>query len=131
MKLTEHFKDFLDDTVNLNMTRLDQLESSVSAIKDFIRASEWKPRVKHFTEQGSWAHRTIIKPVEEKAFDADLVVMVEAVADWDARTYLTTLRAIFADSGTYKDKVRRFSHCITIEYAGERKIDIVPCIVDR
>jgi hypothetical protein len=131
MKLTEHFKAFLDDTVNLNATRLEQLESSVGTIKDFIEAAEWKPRVKYFTEQGSWAHRTIIRPVEDKAFDADLVVMLESVPDWEARDYLTTLRAIFADHGTYKDKVRRFSHCITIEYAGERKIDIAPCVVGR
>lgn len=131
MKLTEHFKDFLDDTVNLNTSRLEQLESSVSAIKDFVRTSEWKPRVKYFTEQGSWAHKTIIKPVENNAFDADLLVMVEPVSGWDASAYLTSLRAIFADSGIYKDKVRRYSHCITIEYAGERKIDVAPCVVNR
>jgi hypothetical protein len=45
--------------------------------------------------------------------------------------YLSTLRAIFANHGTYEDKVRAYSHCITIEYAGERKIDIAPCVIDR
>lgn len=131
MKLTEHFKDFLSDTVNINDTRLEQLESSVESIKSFIRNSDWKPRVKYFTEQGSWAHRTIIKPIEDKAFDADLLVMVAPVTDWGAKEYLTSLRSLFAASGTYKDKVRRYSHCVTIEYAGERRIDIAPCVVDR
>lgn len=131
MKLTDHFKDFLDDTVNLNATRLDQLESSVGSIKDFIKGAEWKPRVKYFTEQGSWAHRTIIKPVEDKAFDADLLVMIAPVDGWDAGTYLTSLHSVFAASGLYKDKVKLYSHCVTIEYAGERKIDIAPCVVDR
>ncbi|WP_139826138.1 nucleotide-binding domain-containing protein [Derxia lacustris] len=31
----------------------------------------------------------------------------------------------------YEDKVCHFSHCATIEYAGERKIDIAPCVVNR
>lgn len=131
MKLTEHFNDFLDSTVNINATRLEQLDSNVGALKDFIRAAEWKPRVKYFTEQGSWAHQTIIKPVADKAFDADLLVIVEAVQGWEPRTYLTSLRAVFAESALYVEKVRRFSHCITIEYAGERKVDIAPCVVGR
>ena len=32
---------------------------------------------------------------------------------------------------TYEGKVRRYSHCATIEYAGERKIDVAPCVVNR
>lgn len=131
MKLVDHFQDFLADTVNINDTRLEQLEASVDAIKGFIRASDWEPSVKYFTEQGSWAHHTIIKPVEGKAFDADLIVMVEHVDGWDARQYLTSLRAVFAASGIYEDKVTRYSHCVTIEYAGVRRIDVAPCVVDR
>lgn len=131
MKLVDHFRDFLADTVNINDTRLELLESSVEAIKNFIRASEWEPSLKYFTEQGSWAHRTIIKPVEGKAFDADLLVMIDHVDGWDARKYLTTLRAVFAASGIYGDKVTRYSHCVTIEYAGERRIDVAPCVVGR
>jgi hypothetical protein len=30
-----------------------------------------------------------------------------------------------------KNKLDRFSHCVTINYVGERKVDIVPCVVDR
>ena len=100
MKLVDHFRDFLADTVYINDTRLELLESSVEAIKKFIGASAWEPSVKYFTEQGSWAHRTIIKPVEGKAFDADLLVMIDHVDGWDARKYLTSLRAMFAASGT-------------------------------
>lgn len=131
MKLVQHFTDFLKETVNLNETRLSQLDSSAEALKTFIRESSWKPKIKEFGAHGSWAHRTIIKPVENKPFDADLLVFVHPVEDWDAKTYLSELRSQFASSKTYADKVRRFSHCVTIEYAGERKIDIAPCIVDR
>ena len=131
MKLVEHFRSLLNDMVNLNDTRLEQLETSVEALKTVIRESDRLAPVITFTEQGSWAHRTIIKPVDGNAFDADLLVIVKPVQGWDAQEYLSTLRGIFAEHGTYKDKVHRYSHCITIEYAGERKVDLVPCLRDR
>jgi hypothetical protein len=131
MKLIDQFTSFLRDTVNLNATRLTQLETSVDAIKGVIRHSEWNPEIVTFEEQGSWAHGTIIKPVEGKVFDADLLVIVKPVVGWEAKEYLSTLRKVFADHGTYKDKVTRYSHCVTIEYVGERKVDIAPCIRAR
>jgi hypothetical protein len=131
MKLCDHFKSFMKDSVNLNSTRLDLLEGSVETLKEVTRNSDWPPTGLVFAEQGSWAHKTIIKPVEGNAFDADLLVVVNAVKGWEAKQYLSTLRAVFADHGTYKDKVARSSHCVTITYAGERKVDLVPCIRDR
>lgn len=131
MKLIEQFDSFLKEVVDLNTTRIQLLEESVTALKSVIRSSDWEAKVKSFAPQGSWAHKTIIKPIGERAFDADLLVFVEPVSMWDAKKYLSTLRAIFANNTTYEDKVRRFSHCITIEYVGERKIDIAPCVVNR
>ncbi len=131
MKLVDHFATFLADTVNLNSTRIDDLDASVEALKDAIRDSEWGAELIEFQEQGSWAHRTIIRPVDGNAFDADLLVVVDPVEGWDAKSYISTLRSVFAAHGTYKDKVRRFSHCVTIEYAGERKVDLAPCVRDR
>lgn len=110
MKLVEHFRTFLDETVNINATRLTQLDDSVDALKRVLRDSEWKPKIRDFVGQGSWAHKTIIKPVEGKAFDADLIVLVAPVDGWDAKSYLSSLRAVFAGHGAYEDKVRRHSH---------------------
>lgn len=131
MKLVQHFNTFLDEVVNLNATRLQQLEDSIGTIKSVIRDSDWGPKVRGFAGQGSWAHKTIIKPVEKKAFDADLLVFVDPKPNWEAKTYINELYAAFSNHGTYKGKVSRYSHCVTIEYAGERKIDIAPCVVDR
>ena len=131
MKFVDHFNVFLSEVVNLNATRVTQLEDSIEVLKDAMRDSDWAPAIEAFAPQGSWAHKTIIKPVDNNAFDADLLVFVKPVEGWEARDYLATLRAVFASQAAYKEKVRRFSHCITIEYAGERKIDIAPCVVDR
>ena len=41
------------------------------------RASAYKPHLHGWMEQGSWAHKTIIKPVDQGEFDADLIVFVQ------------------------------------------------------
>lgn len=131
MKHTASFDDFLKDVVNLNTTRLNLLDESFEAIKKFIRSSTYKAKISSYYRHGSWAHQTIIRPVDGRAFDADIVMFVQPVDGWDACDYINELARLFEGSSTYKDKVRRYSHCVTIEYAGERKMDIAPCVLGR
>lgn len=131
MKLHEHFKVFLDDHVNLNSTRLSLLEGSITAVENAVRALGWGPKIISFAPQGSWAHETIIKPQSGQPFDADLLVLVEAKDGWRAKDYVSELANKLAKLPAYDGKIRRFSHCATIEYAGERKIDVAPCVVNR
>lgn len=131
MKLVSDFRNFLTDTVNLNQTRLDLLEARVDAIKNFIRGSEWEPRISTFVEQGSWAHETIIRPVDGGEFDADLLVKVYAVDGWSAAQYVKELGRAFLESGRYGDKAVVYDYCVTITYADDCKIDIAPLVRDR
>ena len=131
MKLIQDFNAFLSDTVNLNSTRFDQLEGSIEAIKTAVRGLDWKPSIVGFAAQGSWAHNTIIRPLPGDPFDADLLVYVKPVAGWEAKDYINELYVEMGKLSLYKDKIRRYSHCITIEYAGERKIDVAPCVKER
>ncbi|WP_454758806.1 SMODS domain-containing nucleotidyltransferase [Caulobacter segnis] len=131
MELAATFNEFLKDTVNLNATRIANLESSVSAIKSFIKQSTWKPNVLDFWEQGSWAHDTIIKPVDQGEFDADLLVRVEAVEGWTAKDYITELARVFKQSATYKRKTKAWDYCVTITYANDKKIDVAPLVEGR
>lgn len=131
MKLVSQFTDFLRDTVNLNQTRITNLENNVEALKNFVRQCEWVPKIRGFEEQGSWAHDTIIKPVDGGEFDADLLVMVDPVEGWTAKDYVQSLGKAFASSATYGDKTKTWDYCVTITYAGERKVDIAPCVNDR
>ncbi|NNM78031.1 nucleotidyltransferase [Sphingomonas sp. ID1715] len=130
-KLVSQFGDFLRDTVNLNQSRIDSLESNVEALQRFIRQCTWEPTIRGFEEQGSWAHDTIIKPVDSGEFDADLLVIVDPVEDWTAGEYVRSLGKVFADSATYADKAKTWDYCVTVTYAGERKVDIAPCVRGR
>lgn len=131
MKHVELFSAFLKDTVNLNDTRITELERSTEAIKDAVRASAWEPHLDGWMEQGSWAHKTIIKPVDQGEFDADLIVFVKPVDGWSAAKYIDKLYDALKANSTYKDMVRRWSHCVTITYANEKKVDVTPVVVNR
>lgn len=131
MKLVSVFDAFLKDTVNLNSTRVKGLEDSTGSIEDFVNKSTWGPEIDSWMPQGSWAHKTIIKPVDKGEFDADLLVFVHPVEGWDAARYINELYNVFYANGTYKSMVRRWSHCVTITYATDKKIDIAPVIINR
>jgi hypothetical protein len=117
--------------LNLNDTRVTELENSTEAIKDAVRASNWTPHISGWMAQGSWAHKTIIKPVDQGEFDADLIVFVQPVEGWDAAKYINTLLEALKANSTYKDKVKLWSHCVTITYANDKKVDVAPCVMNR
>jgi hypothetical protein len=130
MKQVDLFKDFLDNTVNLNDTRVEGLETSIEAIKAAVREADWDPHIKTFEPQGSWAHKTIIRPIDAGEFDADLLVFVDVVNGWTASQYIDELFDALKENKTYKDMVKRWSHCVTFTYANDKKIDVAPCIQD-
>jgi len=130
MKLITKFSEFLRDSVNLNQTRIDTLESRTATIQGFLKASSYEPDIIEFSTQGSWAHKTIIKPVKEaNEFDADMVVYVDEVEGWNAKDYIEELYSVFRSNGTYKPMVRRKSRCVTLDYSGDFHLDVVPITV--
>lgn len=131
MKQTQLFSDFLRDAVDLNATRVTQLEASTAALERFVDGSAWGPEIDAWMPQGSWAHKTIIRPVDRGEFDADLLVFVHPVEGWDAARYINELYDVFRGSAVYGSKVRRWSHCVTITYANDKKVDVAPVVINR
>lgn len=130
MKLAEHFNTFLVNVVNLNQTRIDTLKERVDSIISVVEGFDiYSDILINTTPQGSWAHKTIIKPMGSSgAFDADVVAFVEPYDGWAPSDYIEHLHKQFKAHGTYADKVSRKTRCVTIQYAGEFSIDVVPCI---
>ncbi|MBD0363168.1 MAG: nucleotidyltransferase, partial [Coleofasciculus sp. C3-bin4] len=128
MKLTEHFDDFLKDTVNLNQSRIEQLEKRVETISSFLCKNDYAPRIWRFTAQGSWAHKSIIKPPKNKDFDADLLAIIGEVEGWRAKDYINELYYVFRNNQIYADKVSRGTRCVVLNYKGDFHLDVVPCI---
>lgn len=128
MKLTEYFKDFLDKSVNLNSSRITLLDDRTQTITDVLKSSTLlKANFIDIIPQGSYAHKTIIKPVRENdEFDADVLLYLEEVENWEACDYVEEVYKLFRSLPTYKDMVSRKTRCVTIRYANHFHIDIVP-----
>lgn len=130
MKFADDFESFLRTEVNLNQTRLDTLQERVTAIESFVsNEATFGSAFRELIPAGSWAHRTIIKPVfDNDGFDADVLLHMTDQTDWQPKDYIEKLYAAFRANGTYKDRVSRKTRCMRIVYAGEFHIDLVPFI---
>lgn len=128
MEHRSYFDDFLKNTVNIGQDRLDSLETSIGAIQSHIRRSNYGARVRFFQSQGSLAHGTIINPVNGKAFDADIVLVVSENLDWEPKKYLLDLRRVFWEDGRYSDRASLSDVCVTLKYANDKEIDILPLL---
>ena len=127
MKHVGFFSDFLDQEVNLNKSRLDRLNDHVNAVAGYL-ADELDGFGK--TErQGSHGLRTIIKPVSDTdEYDADMLLFVTLDDAKTPKDYINAVYDCLRSSSTYKDKVHRRTRCVTLDYAGDFHLDIVPCV---
>lgn len=127
MKLIAYFNSFLTNTVNLDQGRLDLLDQRVASIvKVLENDAVLGERVVEHVPQGSWAHRTIIKPLNDHEFDADILLRLEEEPEWTEQQYLREVRAALRRSSTYKDMVRKKNRCVRVGYANDCHVDVVP-----
>lgn len=127
MKNINSFRNFLTNEVNLNQSRIDTLEQKIESIKTILKDNlECYRKVE---KQGSYAMRTIIKPVKDSdEFDADLLIYCEENEGWDPSDYIRELFTLFKEHKNYKHMVKRKTRCVTLDYAGDFHLDLVPCV---
>jgi hypothetical protein len=111
-----YHRSFLVNTVNLNQTRLDLLQSRVESIYAAAAMDAvLGPFVEEYIPQGSWAHQTIIKPVGNREFDADILLKTTERPEWadDKKKYVTETLEAF-DRSVYAGKTDRHTRCVRI-----------------
>lgn len=131
MKLHEYFAGLLVDSVNLNPDRLGQLADHERALTGWLRDdSEFGPIMGGVSRQGSWAHRTIIRPLNGREFDADLLVQMRRQRPWskDPRRYPEALYEAMLRSPRYRDKIELKTRSVQVTYARDCHVDLVPCV---
>ena len=127
MKHVAYFDKFLTDEVDLNKTRIERLDDRVEAVSNFLKKN--LESYKEIERQGSYALRTVIKPVREgQDYDADLLLYMEYDESKKPHEYIDEAYYCFKSNGTYKDIVHRHTRCVKLAYKGEIHLDIVPCI---
>ena len=124
-KNNEQFADFLRDEVNLNQSRLDRLETSAGAVNAYLK--ENLTGYQNMERQGSYALGTLIKPVDDNdEYDADIQIPMNPNPAWEAKDYILATNRTLAGNKTYSDKLRLKTRCVTVDYAGDFHLDVVP-----
>lgn len=130
VKLYDYFAGLLDGAVNINDDRLRQLDDHVAAIKDCLRDdNDVAPMIRRFIPQGSWAQRTIIKPLPGHEFDADVLIEMKQQRNWaagDPKQYLLAVHDALRTSARYRGRVELKTRCVRVLYAGDCHVDLVP-----
>lgn len=130
MKLATYFDVLLRDTVNLNQTRLDMLQTRVDTVFAALQSDkECGDHITNYSKQGSWAHRTIIRPQNNKEFDADILLEMDEIDGWEPKDYINAVYYALGRNSAYGSMARtRKCRCVRLSYANDMHIDIVPHI---
>ena len=121
----QDFHDFLRDEVNLNQSRLDRLNTSVGAVDAYLK--DHLTGYQKMERQGSYALGTLIKPVDDNdEYDADIQIVMNPDPKWQAKDYINEVHRALKENQNYSDKLRIKTRCVTIDYAGDFHLDIVP-----
>ena len=124
-KNNEQFREFLRDEVNLNDGRLRRLETGVGAVSSYLK--EHLTGYQKMEPQGSYALRTLIKPVDDNdEYDADIQIVMNPNPRWEAKDYIHAIYRTLKQNQNYADKLRLKTRCVTIDYAGDFHLDVVP-----
>ncbi|SDT80368.1 SMODS domain-containing nucleotidyltransferase [Actinoplanes derwentensis] len=132
MKLHAYFKHFLASTVNLDDSRIEKLNQRVDALASFLRGHEtFGEFFIDLVPQGSFAQRTIIKPVGSREYDADVLLAMKEHPSWTPAEYTQELYKAFRGSGRYRQMAHRRTRCVFIDYADPFHVDVIPFVESR
>ena len=126
MKHAAEFKQFLPNEVNLSLNRRKRLNRGVKAVRELL--SQHLDGFQKVESQGSYALNTIIRPVNDREYDADILVYIRADGRKGPKDYINGVYECLRNHKTYRDKVRRKTRCVVVNYVGDFHLDVVPCI---
>ena len=129
-KNSEDFRKFLADHVNVNDSRMERLRKSVRAVDNYLKDN--LTGYQNMEPQGSFALGTITKPVKENGeFDADIQIVMNPNASLEPKDYISAIYDALKENGNYSGKLQRKTRCVTIDYAGDFHLDVVPRVTIR
>lgn len=123
--LTISFLDHLCLALDLTKTQRKTAEDRYATVTQLLGAPEsglsaYSP---HLHVQGSFLHKTMVKPMAGVEFDVDLICLLHGTRSLGAKEMFR--RVVAALKGRYPDLMVK-DRCCRIDYAGEFHMDIIP-----
>ena len=125
MKNVAEFNKFIG-TVSLSKSQRSGMEGRIRAATRFLRQN--LTSFAGWERQGSYTLRTIIRPVNVSEYDIDVLLFMKYEQAKEPVEYIEDVFRCLQREHDYTDKVRRKTRCVTISYAGDFHLDIVPCV---
>ena len=126
MKHIEEFNRFVSDEVDVNPSRRRDLNRHTTAVTTFL--SQNLDGYQSNERQGSYALDTINRPVNDGEYDVDILLFIKNVHRKRAQDYIDELYACLRNHPDLADKLRKKTRCVTVKYAGNFSLDVMPCI---
>ena len=119
------FNRFIGE-ISLSKALRRRIDRRVRAVAQILGQLDSFERVQR---RGSYALRTIIRPDEQQDYDVDLLVFLkDGGRNKKPAAYLDEVHSCLASDKNYADKLCRKTRCVTVQYAGDFHLDLVPCI---
>ncbi len=126
-KNNRQFREFLRDEVNLSKSKLDRLITGIRGVDGYLKDN--LSGYQKMEPQGSYALGTAIKPVDDdKEYDADIQIVMNPNPIWEPREYIKAIYNALKENQTYSGKIDLHNRCVTVDYAGDFHLDVVPRI---
>ena len=97
----------------------------MGGVNDYLKNN--LPGYQKMERQGSYALGTLIKPVDDNdEYDADIQIVMNPNPNWEPKDYVNQVNRTLSGNKTYADKLRLKNRCVTVDYAGDFHLDVVP-----
>lgn len=127
MKNVAEFSSFLKAEVNINPGRLNILNSRATTVTEFLSKNLGPAYVK-VERHGSYALGTIIQPVNNGEYDADLLLFLKHDPAKQPADYIRQVYDCLRRDSRFSRIARLQSRSVAVDYAGDFHLDLVPCI---
>ena len=125
MKNVAEFNKFIGE-ISLSKSLRGRIDRRVRAVTRLLIQLDSFDGVQR---RGSYALRTIIRPDNRQDYDVDLLVFLkDGGRNKKAADYLGEVHDCLMRDKNYADKACLKTRCVTVKYAGDFHIDLVPCI---
>lgn len=125
MKNVAEFNKFIGP-ISLNKALRRRIDRRVRAVAQLLSQLDSFDGVQR---RGSYALRTIIRPVNGQDYDVDVLVFLkDGGRSKKPADYIDEVHRCLMQDGNYADKACLKTRCVTVKYAGGFHLDLVPCI---